>query len=321
MTGDEEKRPGDHEQPIDGPSQDSQRQPGEDDEERLYDMPVDEEEADGVGPMPLELEAHEGEAETSEPHATSSPVSETPRGVAPKDDDEPASPHDLDVCPNCGAPMRTGDTLVCMRCGFDLKTMTVVKTKTGEVEAKPEAEPADPLVKRHAMEPWLPISLAGVAALILLIGYLVGATGLFPAVQAEATAEVAGEPPLPVTIGLADRMLGVARFPVRLGLWTLCGLGAVAAAAWVFGRPVGDVALAFWRMLAAVAVARLAGFVDLTSKPLEWFVEAVIQAGAFFLLVMGLFRFRPRNAGTIVGLTIVVFAILYGIARLVTWAT
>jgi hypothetical protein len=320
MTGNDDKRRTDDEQPPNGPPADDERRPEDgEQEDRLYEMLVDEDEAGGEEPMPLELDEHETEAEAPEDPRAAPPPEST--GVeATDDEDGPISPHDLDVCPNCGAPMRTADTLVCMRCGFDLKTMTVVETETGEVDAEPQVEPAVPLVKRYAMEPWLPLSLAAVAALMLIVGYLAGAPGLFPALQATMTGEAAGASPA-VTIDLADRMLGVARFPVRLGLWALCGLGAVAAAAWVFGRPLGNVPLAFWRVLAAAAVARLAGLIDLTSRPLEWFVEAVIQTGVFFLLVMGLFRLRPRDAGTIVGLTIVVFVILYGIARLVTWVT
>ena len=42
------------------------------------------------------------------------------------DSDRPSSPKELDVCPNCGASMRGAETLVCLRCGFDLKTMRVI---------------------------------------------------------------------------------------------------------------------------------------------------------------------------------------------------
>ena len=41
----------------------------------------------------------------------------------------------LDVCPNCGANLPSSDSLVCLRCGFNLKTLQVMATETGEAAA------------------------------------------------------------------------------------------------------------------------------------------------------------------------------------------
>ena len=38
----------------------------------------------------------------------------------------------LDICPNCGKAMGKARNLICLKCGFDLKTMKVIETKTGD---------------------------------------------------------------------------------------------------------------------------------------------------------------------------------------------
>jgi len=65
---------------------------------------------------------------------------ETPPEQTDEPDDEPdpeppaESSHikGLDVCPNCASPLGGVDAVVCLRCGFDMKTLKVIKVETGE---------------------------------------------------------------------------------------------------------------------------------------------------------------------------------------------
>ncbi len=77
-----------------------------------------------------------------EPHDNGSDDSTEPSEVEPREP-EPAAPEPsaikaLDVCPNCGSPLGAVDVVVCMRCGFDLKSLKVIETEKGEVVV-PEA--------------------------------------------------------------------------------------------------------------------------------------------------------------------------------------
>src|SRR5687768_17541375 len=88
------------------------------------------------------------------------------------EDSTKQSVKELDVCPNCGASMRGTDALVCLRCGFDLKTMRVVKTEVGEA-VEPVAE-APPLVRPGMGDLWLPAVIAAACGGFLLICYMAG---------------------------------------------------------------------------------------------------------------------------------------------------
>src|SRR5262245_21124318 len=129
------------------------------------------------------------------------------RSAMRDDSGRPSSPKELDICPNCGASMRGAETLVCLRCGFDLKTMRVIQTATGE-SAIPTAE-EDEELRRPLVEPgmgdlYLPGIMAGLSGLLLLIGFLAGARGLFPQLEAEIASGAHGAD---ITIG--DRLQGI----------------------------------------------------------------------------------------------------------------
>jgi hypothetical protein len=262
-------------------------------------------------PRPLDLEPAEASAmddasaraEASKPAARAEP------------EPEPSGVQALDVCPNCGSPMRGRDTLVCMRCGFDLKAMKVIETETGQTTEEEEEERREPLVEEGAGDPWLPAALAIAAAVVLLIGYLAGAAGLFPQVRS------ALEEGALFSASWDARWGGAARFPLLIALWTMCGFGSLVAAAWLFGRPFGNVGLGALRMLAIIAIARCVGFLSFPWRLVEFTAEAIAAAAAFFILSMLLFRLKPRDAATVLVVTIVLFLALYVIARIVTWVT
>jgi hypothetical protein len=223
----------------------------------------------------------------------------------------------LDVCPNCGAPMRDTSTLVCLRCGFDLKRLEVIETKTGETTGDEEGEEKrEPLVGPGPGDLWLPLTIAGIALAVLAIGCLAGMKGLFPTLKfAALEAEQAFE------VDVSGRLIALVRMPALILLWTICGFGSLVAGAWMFSRPFGDVRLAATRMVAIVAAARVLAFIDLPAKIAEFPLEAIGKAIVFLLLTMWLFRLSVRDAATLLAMTIVSFAALYLVAHLVMWVT
>lgn len=254
-------------------------------------------------PAPIELEEDAASA-----HAPS------------RDEPPPRHVKDLDVCPNCGASMRGTDALVCLRCGFDLKTMRVMKTETGEA-VEPEGETdAEPLVKAGMGNVWLPGSIAAVCGGLLVICYLAGVLGLFPAIEAAILEQRHTQE---ITIG--ERFTALLQFIVLVGMWTACGLGALAFLAKLLSVPLvarlGDVQLAAVRMLAIVLAARMATLINLPSSVLEWIVEATLQLGIFIGLSIVLFRLNPRDGATLGSSALILFMLLWGAANAVVWAT
>jgi hypothetical protein len=255
---------------------------------------------------PLDLEPPEGEK----------PAPDRARPSEEADERSSSGVRALDVCPNCGSPMRGRDTLVCMRCGFDLKTMKVIETKTGATTVdEDEKAQRPPLVKEGPGDPWLPLVLAIIGAAILLIGCLAGAPGLFPHVRA-TLAEGAT-----LVISWDERWGAAARFPILILLWTMCGFGSLIAGAWLFGRPMGNVGLGALRMLGIVAIAHCVSFISFSWRLGEFLVESLLAAAVFFILTTLLFRVKPRDAATILVVTIVLFLALFVIGHVVTWVT
>ena len=159
----------------------------------------------GDGVEPLELEADAGSREPTDGDNGASEIEEPSK----------SSVKALDVCPNCGSTMRKGNMLVCLRCGFDLKTLRVLETQTGEQEQE-EEEPPEPLCQTGRGDFMVPGILAGISVLLISIGYLVGAEGLYdlPSDTGVAIAPVAAERFGQWGVYLATLVVG-----------SLCGLG------------------------------------------------------------------------------------------------
>jgi hypothetical protein len=234
----------------------------------------------------------------------------------------------LDACPNCGSPMRGKEALVCMRCGYDIKHLKVIETETEKEEpakaaprkgkaaaARDEADEQRPLTRRGLGGVRFPLALAAIGTTALTIGYLLGFRGLFPPTDVMTT-EGEQLPP----IAWSARFLELGRFPVLAGIWTLCGLGALFAGSWMFGRPLGDLRVAAARMLGIIVLVFCAQFIPIQDKVLSFAAEAAMSLLAFFLLSMLFFRLKPRDAGTVMAMAIVSFVVLYLGAQLLTWA-
>jgi hypothetical protein len=223
---------------------------------------------------------------------------------------EPPSVRALDVCPNCNSPMGPIDTVVCMRCGFDLKSLKVIKTATApkkenEVEPEEPAE-AEPVCRPGAGGLWLPTALGGTSLLLLAIGCLAGAPGLVGGGEEAA--------------GFLARVDALARVIVRTGVFATAGLGGLYVLAQVLQTKMGDVQLAAVRMAGIMAILGLIGFTSVASPGFEWTVESILQGLGFVGLTMLVFRLKLRDALTLLGVTVFGVLVLLLGSMLVQWA-
>lgn len=268
--------------------------------DKSYDLePADAEAPDQSGDQPTEADAG---AEPQDEDAPDEPVPELP--------EKPSAIKALDICPNCGSPLGGVDAVVCLRCGFDFKTLKVIKVETGETTApeSEEAEPAPPLSVPGAGDLWLPAAMAAVGLGVLGIGYLAGAQGLFAGTEGEEA------------VGFGKRLEGVLGMVVRTGVMTLAGLGGLSVLAHMLDTRFGDVKLAAVRMLGISAAVGLLAFFNVDSIFLELTIEAVCQAVAFVGLAMVLLRLTLRDAATLMGITVFAMIGLLVLSQLVLWS-
>ena len=251
-----------------------------------------------------------------------SPPKSTPDDTVPEQIDEggddlaePDPPEEsshikaLDVCPNCASPLGGVDAVVCLRCGFDMKTLKVLEVKTGET-ATPEtdeSEKGEPLCVQGVGGVGLPAAMAIVSLVLLAIGYLFGARGLFAV-------------PVEETVGFNARVGGLLGMLVRTGGLTLAGMGGLSVLSHMLDRRLGDMQLAAVRLLGIFAALGLLTFFNLESSALEWTMESIFQAVIFVGLASVFFGLSIRDAATLMGVTVFSVIILLLGSALVLWA-
>ncbi len=255
--------------------------------------------------------------EKTPPATTSAPDDSPPRQIDEAEDDQPApDPPDesshikaLDVCPNCASPLAGVDAVVCLRCGFDMKTLKVLEVKTGEtVEPETdESEPAEPLCGPGVGGVGLPGAMAVVSLVILSLGYLFGARGLVGV-------------PVEETVGFNARVGGLLGMFVRTGGLTLAGMGGLSVLSHMLDRRFGDMQLAAVRLLGIFAALGLLTFFNLESSALEWTMESIFQAVIFVGLASVFFALSVRDAATLMGVTVFSVIILLLVSALVLWS-
>ncbi len=254
------------------------------------------------GVEPLELEPDDGSREPTDGD----------NGKSETEEPNKSSVKALDVCPNCGATMREGNLLVCLRCGFDLKTLRVLETQTGEEiqeEDEGEEEPPEPLCQPGRGDFLGPGILAGISVLVISIGYLAGADGLF---------NLESDDGFPIDPAAAQRFGQWGVYLATLVLGSLCGLAGVFVVSRLNETTFGDWRLGSLRLVAVVATMWLAKFVDLGGKFLEIGAEWILHAGIFVGLSMFFFRLTPRDAA-MAGLTALLLAVVFwGLAAIIT---
>lgn len=256
----------------------------------------------GEGVEPLELEPDDGSRESTDGD----------NGASEAEEPSKSSVKALDVCPNCGATMRQGNLLVCLRCGFDLKTLRVLETQTGEEgheEDEDEDEPPEPLCLPGRGDFRVPGILAGISVLVISIGYLAGADGLF---------NLESDDGFPIDPAAAQRFGQWGIYLATLVLGSLCGLAGVFVVSRLNETTFGDWRLGSLRIVGVFATMWLAKFVDLGGKFLEIGAEWILHAGIFVGLSMFFFRLTPRDAAT-AGLTALLLAVVFwGLAAIIT---
>ncbi len=214
----------------------------------------------------------------------------------------------LDVCPNCAAPLGGVDAVVCLRCGFDMKTLKVLKTATGTKDAPPAPEPqeeAAPLSRPGSGDLWLPAVIALGSLVLLCVGDLAGWGGLFGGAE---------------TVGFGARISGLFKMSARTAVWTVAGVGGLAVLANILSTRIGDLTLASVRVLAIIAAASVLTVIDFSSLTAEWALQVLLQAAAFVGLAIALLRLSARDAAMLLGVTVMFVVVLALSAALVLWA-
>lgn len=254
----------------------------------------------GEGVEPLELEPDDSSREPTDGENGASETEEPPK----------SSVKALDVCPNCGATMREGNLLVCLRCGFDLKTLRVLETQTGEeLQEEDEDEPPEPLCRPGRGDFLVPGIVAGISVLLISIGYLAGADGLF---------NLESDDGLPIDPAAAQRFGQWGVYLATLVLGSLCSLAGVFVVSRLNETTFGDWRLGSLRIVAVFATLWLAKFVDLGGRFIELSAEWILHGGIFVGLSMFFFRLTPRDAAT-AGLTALLLAVVFwGLAAIIT---
>lgn len=219
-------------------------------------------------------------------------------------------------CPNCGAPVPGDSDLVCVRCGFDFSKLRVHETRTGRpVEVSDEGEDtadALPIIGPGRGGMLLPQFIAGAGAIILVLGYLLGARGLFPLLEPDPdTGAVAS-----ATFG--QRIAGLGRGLALIVVWSAGTCGALVIVGSLNARPIGPAVLGLFRVLAIVVLVRLLTFIDLGSRSIELGLEIALQVAAFVGLVMAFIGLRLHDALVTCAITLLLIVGVWALGLLIT---
>lgn len=229
--------------------------------------PVD---GDQAPPTPYELVPEPDPAPM--PPTAPPPPSGSPRAsiARPSLTEAPAD----EPCPKCGTRMQE-DAVVCIACGYDLRTARSLRVDEGVEHAVDDAADLPPLVRRGRLSPQV---LAGIGATLLI-----------------AAAVAAGVNSVGSGWHVAARVVLVL---YNAALHTGTGLVAVALAAWATQHRFGRVDIGAARMFVAFAAFLLLVNLRLPVHPALGLVVVWAAAlAAYWSLVLVLFRL-PRTTVT-----------------------
>ncbi len=237
-------------------------------------------------------------------------------------------------CPNCGKPLPGDDSVVCVSCGYDLRSVQIRPTiiQSAEVRAAGTGQKSDTESRQDlGIDPsslpllrpfpnWrVCVGVAAACAIVMIAAYLAGYGGLFPTDEgrfADATGAFTADAPI-----AAARLMGVAKFLLFRLVLLGCGLLALNVHSHLRGIPTGSLRGVAAAMAAVVSVAGLMMLLSMSNRAFEHFVEIVGQGALAVLVMLGLFRLKPTEALLVIGigLLVVVFAVLG--AHVIVWAT
>lgn len=220
-------------------------------------------------------------------------------------------------CPNCGQPLPDDESIVCVKCGYDLRSTEIRATTVG----KPvEQEPPPPPLTRERISWKVTLAVAGGALFVMVVAYLSGVTGLFPRENGlflgESGERFEAVRPLP-----SARLFGMMTYIGQRMIFAASLAGAVLVQAHLRGLPAGN-----RRSMVAhsAAIASVSGLLLLTALPhpgVESGLELIGQGAVAALGYMTLFRFRPADAVVTLGIAVLGVAIVIGGAHLITMIT
>jgi hypothetical protein len=217
-------------------------------------------------------------------------------------------------CPNCGQPLPNDDSIVCVKCGFDLRTVEIRTTAVGPaVEAPPPPRP----LTRDGISFRVTAITAAVAVAIMLIAYLSGAAGLFPRQEGLFLGA-------DYKFNLARpqawaRLFGLLSFIGQRAIFFLATYAAIAVQSHLKSAPMGNRTVAAAHIACIVCISGLLLLIALPHPGIEAAIELLGQAAIGALGLMTLFRFRPAEAVITLGITILALIILIGGAHLIAW--
>lgn len=239
--------------------------------------------------------------------------------------EHPPHVQDLDVCPNCGASLAGESTVVCLRCGFDLRTLRAIETEAVSGSADDVAvdsadepdEPDEPVAPTGRLRVSLSWVIAGLAGALLIAGLLAGVQALFPDVAPVAVGE--GEQARSV-IPWSARWIGALQFIATTVVWFGCAIAALVLFARLAERPIGTLIAAAAHTLAIVTAMQLSRFWDVPVRSLEWTTETATAVLVFLGLSLALLNVSRRDVLTYALITSLMFICLFFGSRVITWA-
>jgi len=202
-------------------------------------------------------------------------------------------------CPDCGAPLTDPKEVVCLRCGFDLSRMAKIETKTGVEERDPtadeEAAEKPPIVSPGRGGLNLPAIVAGAAAVIVTIGFLFGASGLFR--TGDGKFPDASDKYTLMSPTFGARAVGALRVYLITAIFAVGVLAGLRAVGWIDRRRLGDGNIALVRCFAVASCCTLALYLPTRNEwYFVWFaLEFTVMAGLYFGLMRLFFDLSPRQ--------------------------
>lgn len=253
-----------------------------------------------------------GRDESQSPTGSKTPI---PFEIEP---DEKSRIQDLDVCPNCGAPLTGDDSVVCMRCGFDLRTLQKLETQHAVADLEDEVEPAEAIAPSAKPRVFLSYALIAVAWGLLLVGYVYGVRALFPGIEPKVTTSADGL--TEQYISWDHRFLGIIKALVITGAWTACAIAGLALFGRLVERPLGRVKLALIHVVAIISTMQLARYIHFQKRSIEWTLESALQMILFLLLSLALLKLTRRDVITYALITVLLVLFLHFGSGILAWA-
>ncbi len=226
---------------------------------------------------------------------------------------------DLDVCPNCGAALPGSDDVVCMRCGFDLRTLRTLETAATQTadDDTDDSALSDPIAPPDRIRVVLSGALIAVAWVLLLIGYFLGVQSLMPGAELRTVGEgdLAHE-----IIPPAARLISLLKVLVLTGTLVVCATAGLAMFARLVERPFGDLRAGLLHLTAIASTMQLVRYIGISTRSVEWTLESIAQVAIFLGLSLTLLKLNRRDVLTFALITVIVVLSLFFGSHVLAWA-